>query len=221
MSELASRISSASGDAGALLALAIDMAEEIARLKAQAAMLQSLNDERKAAQAARTRKHRNAVSRDVTLQDVTGCDTVPPSSPPFSSFPTPHITLTTPPSPSAPRLARSIRVVSPPDPDVGLVLAHYRSVHRHRRPGPKDEKAIAKALAFGFSAADLCDAIDGNAADGWHREKHKHDLPYVLRDSGQIDNFREKSVTPPILDEFGCFTEYGERITRPAGVGAP
>lgn len=100
-----------------------------------------------------------------------------------------------------------------------VVLAHYLATHPRRRIGPKDRKAVAKALTFGYSPLELCEAIDGNATDEWHREKRKHELPYVLRDTGKIDDFRARVETngtePPLVDEFGCLTAYGERVTRP------
>lgn len=89
-----------------------------------------------------------------------------------------------------------IRRLPEPSPDVLAVRTHYKAVHPSRRPGPKDDKAIEKALGFGYTAAELCEAIDGNAADEWYAKKRKHDLPYVLRDSGIIDNFR---ATPRVV----------------------
>lgn len=103
---------------------------------------------------------------------------------------------------------------------VRLVLDHYTRTHPKRRPGPKEIAAIGKALDLGYATGDLCAAIDGNAADDWHRSKHKHELTYVLRDNAHIDNFRgmaEPDIAPgPVVDAFGCLTAYGERITRPA-----
>jgi hypothetical protein len=81
------------------------------------------------------------------------------------------------------------------DPAEASVLAHYLTRHPKRRPGPKDKGAIRRALAT-YSAAELCLAIDGNANDPWHAERGKHELTYVLRDNGQIDNFRARSVLP-------------------------
>lgn len=101
--EFSSRIAAASGDAGALLALAIELSNENARLSAEAATLQAISDERKKKQAERTRRHRNAPSRSVTLQGVTECDVVSPSPQVSSSFPTPHITPSFPPTPSNPQ----------------------------------------------------------------------------------------------------------------------
>jgi len=99
------------------------------------------------------------------------------------------------------RAVSVIRRLPNASPDVLAVLTHYKSVHAGRRPGPKDEKAIAKALGFGFSAPELCEAIDGNAADDWHAQKRKHDLPYVLRDTGTIDNFRAKPRTVTVVSD--------------------
>lgn len=78
------------------------------------------------------------------------------------------------------------------DPKVDIVLDCYLSRHPRRRVGPKDRKAVVAALAMGYSPVELVEAIDGNAADPWHKDKHKHELPYVLRDTGKIDDFRGK-----------------------------
>jgi hypothetical protein len=110
--------------------------------------------------------------------------------------------------------------VDPPS-DVQVVIDHYQTVHPRRRPGPKDRKAVAKALASGYSTAELMLAIDGNARDEWHASRHKHELTYVLRDNGKIDDFRERAEASaaagdtPLVDEFGCLTAHGELATRP------
>lgn len=97
-----------------------------------------------------------------------------------------------------------------------LVAAHYLAVHPRRRVGSKDRGVIRRALTLGYSATELCEAIDGNASDDWHREKHKHELSYVLRDTGKIDGFRTRAEPPEaIVDGFGCLTAYGEKLTRP------
>jgi uncharacterized protein YdaU (DUF1376 family) len=82
------------------------------------------------------------------------------------------------------------------------VLDYYLSLHPRRRIGPKDRKAVAAALTMGYSATELAEAIEGNAKDDWHREKHKHELPYVLRDTGKIDDFRAKAeaAKQPLVD---------------------
>lgn len=108
--------------------------------------------------------------------------------------------------------------------DADCVLAHYIARHPRRRIGPKDRKAVANALTLGYAADELCAAIDGNADDAWHQEKRKHELPYVLRDTGKIDGFRERATdaiaksAEPIVDAHGVLTAYGERMTRPTYV---
>lgn len=82
------------------------------------------------------------------------------------------------------------RVAAPAPPEVAAVLEYYRTRHPKRRPGPKEEKLIAKALGWGFAGLELCEAIDGNAEDPWHAERGKHDLAYLFRDAGHIDNAR-------------------------------
>jgi hypothetical protein len=104
-------------------------------------------------------------------------------------------------------------------PDVAVVLAHYRERHPKRRPGAKEAKLVASSLRLGYSAADLCEAIDGNATDTWHVSKVKHELGYVLRDAGNIDNFRAmlESSTAPLVDADGILNERGAALfTGPA-----
>lgn len=88
---------------------------------------------------------------------------------------------------AAPRIPRIAVLASP---DVAAVLARYRERHPTRRPGPKEEKATERALGWGYTVPELHEAIDGNAEDPWHAERGKHDLGYLFRDSGHIDNAR-------------------------------
>lgn len=101
--------------------------------------------------------------------------------------------------------------------DADAVAAHYLERHPRRRLGDADRKALRKALAVGYTSAELCAAIDGNASDKWHRDKKKHEMAYVLRDTGTIDNFREKAAQSalPLVDEHGVLTEHGDRETSP------
>lgn len=81
------------------------------------------------------------------------------------------------------------RPAAPPDERVDAVLAHYRQRHPRRRPGnTKDLTAIRRALKQ-YTVEEIRLAIDGNAFDPWHAARAKHELPYVLRDSGMIDQF--------------------------------
>lgn len=97
-----------------------------------------------------------------------------------------------------------------------VVMAHYLAVHPRRRPSDAGKAMIRRALEKGYTAAELCEAIDGNANDPWHQEKRKHELSYVLRNEEKIDGFRlNAEPVQPIVDEHGCLTPYGERLTRP------
>lgn len=101
-------------------------------------------------------------------------------------------------------------------PEVEAVIAHYVATHPKRKPGDKDRAVIAKWLGT-YTVEELNAAITGNANDSWHREKKKHDLSYVLRDNGKIDDFREKASVPrqPIVDKDGVPTPYGLWLTDP------
>ena len=104
-----------------------------------------------------------------------------------------------------------------PTADEQRVIDHYRARHPRRRPTAKDVQIVRAALGFGYSPAELCDAIDGNADDAWHREKNKHEMSYVLRNAEKIDGFRiNAEPLQPIVDDFGVLTEYGKRITEPS-----
>ena len=82
------------------------------------------------------------------------------------------------------------------------MLTHFLATFPRRRRSAKGVAAIEKALGLGYSAAELCEAIDGNAADGWHIDRKKHELEYVLRDAGKIDTFRElaRAAGEPLVD---------------------
>jgi hypothetical protein len=76
--------------------------------------------------------------------------------------------------------------------DVDRVLAHYCACHPKRRPGEKDRSLVARSLKT-YTPEELCEAIDGNAADDWAQKTGKHELAYALRDNGQIDTYRAKA----------------------------
>ena len=111
--------------------------------------------------------------------------------------------------------ARGARKPPTPSPEVAAVLAHYVETHPRRRPGPKEAKAVERALGFGYSVDDLKAAITGNATDDWHKERKKHELAYVLRDNGKIDDFiarGESADTGPLVDEWGLLTPRGMKV---------
>ena len=100
------------------------------------------------------------------------------------------------PPPTPPNRRRNKKTATP---DELAVLEHYQTVHRKRkvlRDGlPVSERLITivrTALGWGFSPAELIEAIDGNLQDPWHYEKRKHELAYILRTSEKVDDFRDR-----------------------------
>lgn len=86
--------------------------------------------------------------------------------------------------------------IVPSSGDVNRVLEHYQGLHPKRKiVGEKLRKVVSKALGD-FSAEELIEALDGNAADKWHVERKKHELAYVFRDVDMINNFRERAGSP-------------------------
>jgi len=106
---------------------------------------------------------------------------------------------------SDPRPRNASRTALKPTDQERVVLEHYTQVHPRRRWGDKEVRSVRRALVLGFSPAELNEAIDGNAGDEWHAQRKKHELSYVLRDAGQIDNFRDRArplqlTQPPVID---------------------
>lgn len=157
------------------------------------------------------------VALEVPGECGTGASPLPASPPPR------HLDSQTPRHPSVATApgGRAVRVLPPLSADAESVVAHYRSVHPSRRPGEKDRKAVVRALKT-YSVAELREAIDGNKGEKWAQDNAMHALSWTLRDNASIDKYRELAtrVAPPIVDEHGCLTEYGERITRPDRVPA-
>lgn len=90
------------------------------------------------------------------------------------------------------RKTKASGAVAPASADEQRVLDHFTSCHPRRKTGPKDLALVRKRLQDGFSAEQLCQAISGNAQDEWHRQRHKHELSYVLREAGKISEFADR-----------------------------
>lgn len=86
--------------------------------------------------------------------------------------------------------------------DIAAVLGRYKELHPRRKVvGSEIARLVERALK-NFSAAELGEAIEGNAFDPWHREKAKHELSYVLRSAEKIGYFRElrrAQITPRLI----------------------
>jgi len=77
----------------------------------------------------------------------------------------------------------------PQDERVEEVLAYYAKAHPRRHPGTAKDRTTIKRMLTHYAVSELCLAIDGNARDPWHQDRSKHELTYVLRDAGKIDQF--------------------------------
>lgn len=93
MSDYGSRLASAHGDPDALIALVVELVEEVTRLTAEAAILQR----RRAKDAARKNPRKSMELLGNPRHSTESAETPPPL--PSSSFPEPHITPSFPPSP--------------------------------------------------------------------------------------------------------------------------
>lgn len=77
--------------------------------------------------------------------------------------------------------------------EVAAVVESYKEHHpgrgKHLKPGHADWKRIRARLDEGFSVQDLTDAIRGNLAERWHKEKAAHSIEMVFRNAGKVENF--------------------------------
>jgi hypothetical protein len=170
-------------------------------------------------------KFRNPhISQGVALEVPEQCGTgeapLPASPPPRHLDSQTPRHLTTPPA--------AVEKKAPPavlrsSAEVEAILAHYRAAHPRKRPDDKARKAIAGALSRGYTVAEVCEAIDGNARDDWAKRTGNQGLPYLLRDNATTDKYRAlgSAEVPALFDyETGELTPYGERVTRPDAVSA-
>jgi len=93
---------------------------------------------------------------------------------------------------------------------VRAVFAHYRTYHPRAFPKPiptsKEWRAIRARLREGFSAEDLCAAIDGNHRSPFHcgendGNKRYHALGLIIRDGSHVTQFMEVGGEGPVLSE--------------------
>ena len=95
--------------------------------------------------------------------------------------------------------------------DEQSVIDHYRSVHPLRLRGDIPDKTIRllRNALSGYSAPDLCRAIDGNAGSQFHRDGNHMGLNLILRDSEKIDYFM--GLVPDTIemtDDFGRMVKH-------------
>jgi hypothetical protein len=120
-----------------------------------------------------------------------------PSQPTLAGLDAP---AASPPS-TARRSAPSTSARANTEADVERVLTHWSATlyaQAPRKPmfSPERRKRIAKRLAEGFSAADLCKAVDGATLDDWLMGRKEgspgyRDVKQVLRDAAQVERLIE------------------------------
>ena len=62
---------------------------------------------------------------------------------------------------------------------VNQVAEHYKSLHRQWNLKPKERKRLIELLLCGYSADDLCLAIDGLHLDSWHSGKNEDNKKWL------------------------------------------
>lgn len=89
-------------------------------------------------------------------------------------------------------------------PAVEKIFSHWQTVMDAPRAAcdAKRKKLILAALEIGYTAADLCKAIDGCRASPWHmgeneRGRQYKSLALILRDAEKIDAFMAMADNPP------------------------
>lgn len=206
----------AAGDVAGLATLAIQLANENARLAGHAAALEEAERARKEKQNDRVRRHRNVTQRDVTLPSVTQRDvteqgvTSSPSSPPSLLSPTPP-NNSSPPSPP-PRVPRPRAARPAAESWVAEGVALWADIVGDVKPGEFGGSLKAMVDRHGWPAVrlDLQKWLHERAALG----KACKPAWYAGEVTARL------SPKPALVDKDGTLTEYGERLTRPDKVPA-
>lgn len=70
-----------------------------------------------------------------------------------------------------------------------IVLEHYLKLHPRAKPGAKEKRLIHNRLSDGFTAANLCAAIDGCHKSTFHVENGHLQLALIMRDASHVERF--------------------------------
>ena len=103
-------------------------------------------------------------------------------------------------TPLAPRVASVPLSVERPDARVADVVEHYRKRYPKRiaqASKPETRRLIRARLAEGYSVADLCSAIDGNANTEFYRDKGLTELRRVVENGEAVDKFMALAAVKP------------------------
>jgi hypothetical protein len=85
---------------------------------------------------------------------------------------------------------------------VGVVFHHYQQLHPTARPGQKERRLVEARLREGYSADQLCSAIDGchktpHNLGANERNTRYLSLGLIMRDSDHVAGFIENDENPP------------------------
>jgi hypothetical protein len=75
--------------------------------------------------------------------------------------------------------------------DAEKVIAHYLTKHPQARPGDKERRLIASRLKEKHTVEELIEAIDGNHATEYNREKGYNSLELIMRNASKVQQYRE------------------------------
>lgn len=139
---------------------------------------------------------------DSTVTERNGTEQLPTTSDAVESDPAPV--------PEKPRTSRAKKGAIEPNEHELRVAGHYRTVHPKRGPLDDADFVLIRKRLVDFSPDQLCQAIDGNREDEWHRSRRKHELSYVLRNNGKVSEFidRYDAMNAPLVQN-GQLTEDG------------
>ena len=88
---------------------------------------------------------------------------------------------------------------------INQVAEHYKSLHKQWNLKPKERKRLIELLLCGYSADDLCLAIDGLHLDSWHSGKNQDNkkwlaFSYAFRED-PLDGYIEAAKERKSMDE--------------------
>jgi hypothetical protein len=98
---------------------------------------------------------------------------------------------------------------------VQVVCDYYRDKYPKRVAQTKNaetRRKIKARLAQGYTAEQLCRAIDGNAKSQFHREGNYHDLELCVRDEKHVDRFLVEFEQQERAGPTGFITRKGREI---------
>lgn len=202
----------ASSDKQRLAAIAIELNTRLAAAERSIADAGAAEAKRLEKQRERKRRSRLVTGQGVTVRDSAGQDVTTPAPSPSPSFPTPHITPTSPPPPgSARKTAAPAGSRSWLDP-ICAVWESHKGVGSFRYP--KAGRLLKPLRDAGHSAEQIAANLD--------RYLRKLDDPKFASLARFAETYSDHSEFkfsgPPIVN--GWFSDEVERSTRPPGMVA-